>query len=117
MGALPDIGELQLREVLTNILFNAVDAMPNGGTITVRTWHEGGAVLVSVTDTGIGIPEDVQSRIFDPFFSTKGTLGTGLGLSVGYGIVGQHGGHITVDSVIGQGSTFTLCFPDMRVET
>lgn len=102
---------VKLREVLTNILFNAVDALPDGGSITVRTFEHEASVFVSVTDNGIGIAEDVQSRIFDPFFSTKGTLGTGLGLSVAYGIVGQHGGHITVDSQPGAGSTFTLCFP------
>ncbi len=105
---------VKLREVLTNILLNAVDAMPDGGALTIRTWHEGGSVFLSVQDSGLGIPDDVQSRIFDPFFSTKGTLGTGLGLSVAYGIVGQHGGHITVDSAPAQGSTFTLCFPRLE---
>jgi signal transduction histidine kinase len=103
--------------VLTNLLFNAVDAMPDGGCITVLTGSEGDTVLLAVRDTGIGIPEEVQSRIFDPFFSTKGTLGTGLGLSVAYGIIGQHGGHITVDSTPGQGSTFTLCFPAVDAGT
>lgn len=102
---------VKLREVLTNILLNAVDAMPGGGVLCVRTWHAEDSVFLSVRDTGVGIPEDIQSRIFDPFFSTKGTLGTGLGLSVAYGIIGQHGGHITVDSAPGEGSTFTLCFP------
>jgi len=101
----------KLREVLTNILLNAVDALPDGGTITIRTWHDGGSAWLSVRDTGTGMADEVQSRIFDPFFSTKGTLGTGLGLSVAYGIVGQHGGHITVDSAPGEGSTFTICFP------
>jgi signal transduction histidine kinase len=108
---------VKLREVLTNLLFNAVDAMPDGGCITVLTGSEGDTVLLAVRDTGIGIPEEVQSRIFDPFFSTKGTLGTGLGLSVAYGIIGQHGGHITVDSTPGQGSTFTLCFPAVDAGT
>jgi signal transduction histidine kinase len=107
---------VKLREVLTNLLFNAVDAMPEGGAITVRTWEEAGTVNLSVADTGIGMADDVQSRIFDPFFSTKGTLGTGLGLSVAYGIVGQHGGHITVDSAPDQGSTFTVCFPASSLE-
>lgn len=102
---------VKLREVLTNLLFNAVDAMPDGGKIVIGTRRDGGAVLLSVQDTGTGIPEAIQSRIFDPFFSTKGTLGTGLGLSVAYGIIGQHGGHITVDSAPGVGSTFTLCLP------
>jgi signal transduction histidine kinase len=102
---------VKLREVLTNLLFNAVDAMPDGGSITIRTRQEDDTVLLEVQDTGVGIPEEIQSRIFDPFFSTKGTLGTGLGLSVAYGIVSQHGGHITVDSAPGEGSTFTLCFP------
>jgi signal transduction histidine kinase len=91
--------------------------MPEGGAMVVRTRREGGSVLLAVQDTGCGIPEEVQSRIFDPFFSTKGTLGTGLGLSVAYGIIGQHGGHITVDSTPGQGSTFTLCFPAVDAGT
>lgn len=113
LGGIPFVEghPVKLREVLTNILFNAVDAMPDGGAITIGTRHTDGTVLLSVRDTGLGIPEDIQSRIFDPFFSTKGTLGTGLGLSVAYGIIGQHGGHITVDSAPGVGSTFTLCFP------
>jgi signal transduction histidine kinase len=113
LGGIPHIEghPVKLREVLTNILFNAVDAMPDGGTISIRTFHREGSVFIAVTDTGVGMPDDIQSRIFDPFFSTKGTLGTGLGLSVAYGIVGQHGGHITVDSQPGSGSTFTLCFP------
>lgn len=107
---------VKLREVLTNLLFNAVDAMPEGGAMAIRTHCENGTVLLSVRDTGCGIPEEIQSRIFDPFFSTKGTLGTGLGLSVAYGIIGQHGGHITVDSAPDRGSTFTLCFPAMEGE-
>jgi signal transduction histidine kinase len=118
LGEIPPIEghPVKLREVLTNILFNAVDAMPDGGRILVRTYHHEGSVFISITDTGIGIPDDIQSRIFDPFFSTKGTLGTGLGLSVAYGIVGQHGGHITVDSALGKGTTFTLCFPALHTE-
>lgn len=105
----------KLREVLTNILLNAVDALPRGGRIAIRSWRDGAAVCAAIADNGAGMGEDVQSRIFDPFFSTKGTLGTGLGLSVAYGIVGQHGGHITVDSTLDVGSTFTLCFPALEV--
>jgi signal transduction histidine kinase len=116
LAAIPPVlgDRVRLREVLTNILLNAVDALPDGGLIQVATRHEGENVVLSVRDNGVGMPEEVQTRIFDPFYSTKGTLGTGLGLSVAYGIVTQHGGAITVDSRPGAGSTFTLCFPALK---
>ncbi len=82
----------ELREVLTNLVFNAVDAMPEGGTLTVRTWSEGPSIFFSVSDTGTGIAEAVQRRLFEPFFTTKGERGNGLGLSVSFGIVRRHGG-------------------------
>ena len=86
--------------------------MPDGGTlmITTRRRPEGGAVLV-IADTGIGIPEAVRRRIFEPFFSTKGDAGSGLGLAMVYSIITRHGGDIRVDSEPGQGATFTLSFP------
>jgi signal transduction histidine kinase/DNA-binding response OmpR family regulator len=101
----------ELRDALTNIVFNALDAMPEGGTITFRTGIEGGRASCSVTDTGIGMADEVRQRIFDPFFTTKGERGTGLGLSVVYGIVSRHGGDLDVTSRPGHGSTFTIRLP------
>ncbi len=101
----------EIREVLTNLIINAVDAMPDGGTLTVSAAVRDEAVEVRVTDTGIGMAKAVQQRIFEPFFTTKGAKGTGLGLAVSYGIMERHGGRIDVRSVPGEGSTFTLRFP------
>jgi CheY-like chemotaxis protein len=101
----------EIREALTNILFNALDAMPAGGTVTFITSVEEGRVVCSIADTGIGMPDDVRQRVFDPFFTTKGERGTGLGLSVVYGIVTRHGGEVDVRSKVGAGSTFTLRLP------
>jgi PAS domain S-box-containing protein len=101
-----------LTELMTNLLLNALDAMPDGGTLTVSTRGEPGRhVVLTVTDTGIGMPEPVRRRIFEPFFSTKGEGGSGLGLSMVYAIVRRHGGDIRVDSEPGRGATFTLTFP------
>jgi GAF domain-containing protein/CheY-like chemotaxis protein len=112
-GALPEVaGEpSELREALTNIVFNALDAMPSGGSVSLRTGVDGDRVFCAVRDTGIGMPEIVRLRVFDPFFTTKGERGTGLGLSVVYGIVGRHGGEIDVQSRLGAGSVFTLRLP------
>jgi CheY-like chemotaxis protein len=101
----------EIREAFTNILFNALDAMPDGGVVTFTTGTKDGRVVCTITDSGIGMPEDVRQRVFDPFFTTKGERGTGLGLSVVYGIVARHGGEIDVDSHLGTGTTFTLRFP------
>jgi signal transduction histidine kinase len=101
----------ELREVLTNLVFNAVDAMPEGGTLTVRTWTDGPSVFLAVRDTGPGIPEAVQRRLFEPFFTTKGERGNGLGLSVSFGIVRRHAGEITVLSQPDHGTTFTVRLP------
>jgi signal transduction histidine kinase/ActR/RegA family two-component response regulator len=103
-----DAGEL--REVLVNMVFNAVDAMPQGGTITLSTQEAGGEVEIRVADTGTGMGEEVRSRIFDPFFTTKGNAGMGLGLSVSYGIIRRHEGTVEVDSEVGRGTTFRLRF-------
>ena len=108
----PILGDAsELREALTNLILNAVDAMPNGGTLTLTTRSTEEHVDVLVADTGVGIPRDVRDNIFDPFFTTKGPKGTGLGLSMTYGIASRHGGSVTVDSEEGRGSTFTLSFP------
>jgi PAS domain S-box-containing protein len=101
----------EIREALTNIIFNALDAMPDGGRVTLRTGVEGDRVVCAVADTGVGMSEDVRQRIFDPFFTTKGERGTGLGLSVVYGIVTRHSGEIDVQSRLGEGTTFVLKFP------
>jgi PAS domain S-box-containing protein len=105
----------ELREVLTNMILNAIDAMPEGGRLTLGTRATDDHVIVTVADTGMGIPEEVRRRIFDPFFTTKGEAGTGLGLSVSYGIVSRHGGIIRVESAEGQGTTFTIRLPILSV--
>jgi signal transduction histidine kinase/CheY-like chemotaxis protein len=104
----------ELREVFTNLLLNAVDAMPAGGTLTLATRLEDDRVIAEVTDTGHGMDEDTQARCFDPFFTTKATKGTGLGLSVAYGIVGRHRGRIFASSAPGAGTTFRLSFPQRQ---
>ncbi len=103
----------ELQQVLLNLVNNAVDAIGNeGGTVTVTARQENDEVILEVKDTGAGIPEANLSRIFDPFFTTKPVgQGTGLGLSICFGIVEKMGGRITVDSQIGQGSTFTVYLP------
>ncbi len=103
----------QLEQVLLNLLSNAVDAMPRGGRIRVRTGREDGRVRLEITDEGTGIAPEILDRIFDPFFSTKEIgKGTGLGLAISYGIIKDHGGDILVRSQPGQGSTFTILLPD-----
>jgi PAS domain S-box-containing protein len=105
----------ELREALTNLILNSLDAMPRGGRIRFATTDEVKGdipyVRLDVTDTGVGIPDAVKAQVFDPFFSTKGNLGTGLGLSITYGIVTRHGGTISVESQVGEGTTFTLKLP------
>ena len=101
----------ELREVVTNLLLNGLDAMPNGGALDVAVRTDAGSVVVTVRDTGCGMPAAVRERVFEPFFTTKGPRSTGLGLSVAYGIVQRHGGRIDVDSVEGRGTTFTIRLP------
>ncbi|HEV2106480.1 MAG TPA: ATP-binding protein [Candidatus Eisenbacteria bacterium] len=101
----------ELREVFTNLVLNAVDAMPRGGHLWVRSENGAEAVRVIVRDSGVGMDAETSARIFDPFFTTKEVKGTGLGLSVAYGIVARHRGTIDVDSAHGQGTVFTLTFP------
>jgi PAS domain S-box-containing protein len=101
-----------IEQVLMNLILNAVQAMKNGGVLTIRTSVAEGICRVEVRDTGAGIPPAVLPRVFDPFFTTKGEgEGTGLGLSVNLGIVERHGGRILVESEVGKGTTFTLCLP------
>jgi len=108
---LPVAGDpAELREAMTNLILNAVDAMPTGGTLTLTTAVENNEVVVTVADSGVGIPEAIRGKIFDPFFTTKGPQGTGLGLSMTYGILSRHGGRITVESHVGRGTAFRLTF-------
>jgi signal transduction histidine kinase len=114
--ALPPLtaDEDKLKRIFTNLILNAFQAMQGGGQLTVRTSHdrEGNGVRIVFSDTGCGIPEDALDKIFEPFFTTKSPgAGTGLGLSVSYGIVKEHKGELTVASEPGKGSTFTLWFP------
>ena len=101
----------ELREVLTNLLLNAIEAMPKGGQITIRTWVEASSVCVAVGDTGIGMTAEVRRRLFDPFFTTKGARGTGLGLSVSQAIIKGHHGALTVESEPDHGTTFVMTLP------
>lgn len=101
----------ELREVVTNLILNAVDAMPQGGTLRVGCRKENDRVAAWVADTGVGMSESVRSHVFDPFFTTKGNRGTGLGLSLVYGIVTRHEGRIDIVTALGRGTTFLLDFP------
>ena len=100
-----------LREALTNLVFNAVDALPTGGRISLLARRSADEVVVEVADTGPGIPPEVRARIFEPFFTTKGERGTGLGLAQVMAAVEQHQGRVEVDTAPGQGTTFRLLFP------
>jgi PAS domain S-box-containing protein len=100
-----------LREVFTNLVFNAVDALPEGGTIRLAARRQGDRIEVDVADSGVGMSPEVQAQVFDPFFTTKGERGTGLGLAMVFGLVQQHGGQIGVDSAPGKGTRFQLTFP------
>ncbi len=102
----------KLIQVFLNLVANARDAMPDGGTLGIAACVRNGAVNIDVTDTGVGIPPEHLNRIFDAFFTTKGKVsGVGLGLSVSYGIVSQHRGSIEVKSTVGEGTTFTVVLP------
>jgi signal transduction histidine kinase/CheY-like chemotaxis protein len=106
--------ESELREVLVNMVFNAIDAMPGGGTLTLATREVNEAIEISVGDTGTGMSDEVRSRIFDPFFTTKGAAGMGLGLAVSYGIIRRHDGNVEVESTTGQGTTFRITLPSAQ---
>jgi PAS domain S-box-containing protein len=106
-----------LREAITNLIFNAVDALPRGGAVHLVTYQDGEHTMIDVCDTGEGIPKDVQARVFDPFFSTKGAHGTGLGLPQVRSIVERHGGSIELHSTPNRGTTFRLVFPSAASAT
>jgi signal transduction histidine kinase/ActR/RegA family two-component response regulator len=114
--ALPEIVgiESEIREAITNLIINAVDAMPSGGTLTVRTRAIETGLLLEVADTGIGMDEQTRKRCLEPFFSTKGKRGTGLGLAMVYGIMERHEGRIEIESEPGLGTTMRLLFPAAR---
>jgi CheY-like chemotaxis protein len=101
--------------VLVNLLTNAVEALPDGGRITLKTWASPEFVHCSVADTGLGMSPDVQRRAFEPFFTTKGVRRTGLGLSVGYGTLRRHGGDLTIETAEGGGTTVMLRVPRASV--
>jgi signal transduction histidine kinase len=104
--------ENRLQQVFFNLILNAKDAMPSGGWLTLATSADDDTVVVEIKDTGVGIRREDIKRIYDPFFTTKGMgRGTGLGLSVSYGIVQEHGGAIFVESAPGQGTTFQVALP------
>jgi PAS domain S-box-containing protein len=114
LGTLPHVTcyAAKINQVMMNLLTNAIDACPEGGTVTVRTRAEDQGVRIEVADNGCGIEPEHRDRIFDPFFTTKPVgQGTGLGLSISYGIIQDHGGTIEVDSTVGQGTCFTIHLP------
>jgi two-component system NtrC family sensor kinase len=102
----------QIKQVFLNLLLNAIEAMPGGGQLQVSTacTSQPAGVDVKFTDSGAGIAPDVLPQVFEPFYSTK-PGGTGLGLAISYSIVEQHGGHIELESQVGEGSTFTVWLP------
>ncbi len=104
------IDEKYIKQALLNLVKNSLYAMPNGGSLIVKTGKAGGAVLLKITDTGTGIPDELQDKIFEPYFTTK-DFGTGLGLTLVYKIIREHMGEIAVKSKEGEGTTFTISFP------
>jgi GAF domain-containing protein/anti-sigma regulatory factor (Ser/Thr protein kinase) len=112
-GTLPAISGrgTEIREVMANLILNAVDALPAGGRIAVRTRGEAGRAVVTVTDSGLGMSSDVKRRAFEPFFTTKGVKRTGLGLAVAYGTIRRHGGQVEIESEEGRGTTVTFWLP------
>lgn len=113
LSSLPPImgSASELREVFTNLINNAVDALPRGGEIRVQSCMNTEWAVITIEDTGGGIPLSIKDRIFDPFFTTKGPQSTGLGLSVSYGIINRHHGTITAESMEGKGTAFTIKLP------
>jgi len=107
----------ELREVFVNMIVNAVDAMPRGGKLLVSCRRNDNRLQLHFTDNGVGMPDDVQQKIFEPFFSTKGAQGTGLGLSVSYSIIERHSGSISVVSEPGKGARFTIDLPAVGADS
>ena len=107
--------EAELREVLTNLIFNAVDAIPGSGTITLRTYADNDHVVLEVSDTGSGMTDEIRQRCMEPFFSTKGEEGTGLGLGLVHGIIRRHEGTIDLETELEKGTTFIIRLPARQV--
>jgi PAS domain S-box-containing protein len=108
--------ESQIRDALVNLVFNAVDAMPNGGPLTIRTRGDGRGrhrIVIEVSDSGVGMDEETRRRCLEPFFTTKGERGTGLGLAMVYGVAERHGAHLDIESQPGSGTTVRLSFAAM----
>jgi PAS domain S-box-containing protein len=105
----------ELREVFVNIILNALDAMPTGGSISIKASSQGQAVVLSFADLGGGMTEEIKRRVFEPFFTTKGVSGLGMGLSESYRIIERHGGRIDVESRLRQGTTFTIILPVIKL--
>jgi len=101
----------EMREVLTNLIFNSIDALLDGGRIKISTRMRDGKLEIKVTDNGLGMIEEIKNLVFEPFFTTKKDKGNGLGLSVAYGIISRHNGHISVESEPGEGTVFTITLP------
>jgi signal transduction histidine kinase len=99
----------QLQQVFSNLILNAIDAMPNGGTLSIKTHQNGNQIVAEIADSGVGIPEANLKNIFDPFFTTK-SKGNGLGLAVSFKIIEEHNAAIEVESVTGKGTTFRIKF-------
>jgi signal transduction histidine kinase/FixJ family two-component response regulator len=102
---------VELREVLVNMIYNAIDAMPSGGEIRMNSHETNGRVVLTIADSGTGMTPEVKSRLFDPFFTTKGKGGTGMGMAVSFGIIRRHNGSIDVESEPGRGTTFRITLP------
>jgi signal transduction histidine kinase len=96
---------------VVNLIINAIDALPDGGTILISTGEERGGAWIEVEDDGPGMPPEVEQRVFEPFFSTKGAEGTGLGLAMVYACAARHGGSVTLKTGVGAGARFRLWFP------
>jgi len=113
LGEVPGVAgdASELREVITNLIFNAVEAMPQGGTIEFQTFQKGEEVHIRIADTGLGMDEETRKKIFEPFFTTKPFSNTGLGLSMSYGIIRRFNGEIRVESKVGSGTAFTIVLP------
>ena len=112
---LPNVlgAESEVRDAMTNLMLNAVDALPDGGVITLRSRHNvrDSEVVIEIEDNGVGMSETVRSRCLEPFFTTKGERGTGLGLTMVFGMMQRHGGELEIDSEPGRGSLVRLVFP------
>ena len=119
LGAIPRVAAdaPSLREVVMNVLFNAIDALPAGGTICVTTWSDDTRVFCSIADDGVGMDDEVRRRALEPFFTTKGPAGAGLGLSVAHSIVQRHGGELSLRPNDSQGTIVTLRLPSASSDT